>query len=74
MLLSFIAAPLIVAFSDYFPAVLRVLSVMCVTGCLFFSYKLAKALERQTVPGLYQRLSYGFQILWLFMFSIFLLA
>jgi len=73
MLLSFVAAPLIVTFSSNYPTTLRVLSMMCVVGCIFFSYKLAKALEHQTIPGVHQRLSYGFQILWLFVFSFFVI-
>lgn len=74
MLVSFIVAPLIVAFSNYYPLALRIVSGLSILGCVYFSYKLAKALELKTVPGLYQRLSYGFQILWLFIYSLFVVA
>ena len=36
--------------------------------------ELTKALELKSVPGLYQRLSYGFQILWLLIYSLFVVA
>ncbi|WP_353372859.1 DUF998 domain-containing protein [Aliiglaciecola sp. NS0011-25] len=74
MLASFIIAPLIVAFSSYYPLPLRVFSVVCVLGCFYFSYRLAKAFKIKTVPGLHQRLSYGFQILWLFVYSLCVVA
>ncbi len=73
MLVSFIVAPLIVAFSSYYALSIRLISGVCIVGCFYFSYRLAKALELQTVPGLYQRLSYGFQILWLFVYSFFVI-
>ncbi|MCB4436610.1 DUF998 domain-containing protein [Alteromonas sp. McT4-15] len=74
MLISFIIAPAIVAFSSVYPTSLRLISVLCITGCFYYSFKLAKALEQRTVPGLYQRLSYGFQILWLFVYSLYVVA
>lgn len=74
MLISFIIAPLTATFSSFYPAPLRYLSALCIVGCFYFSYKLAKALEFKSVPGLYQRLSYGFQILWLFIYSLFVVA
>ena len=73
MLVSFIVAPVIVTFSSYYSWSLRLLSALSVVGCVYFSYKLAKSLERKTVPGLYQRLSYGCQILWLLIYSIFMI-
>lgn len=74
MLLSFIVAPLVVTFSSFYPLPLRYLSTFCILGCFYFSFKLAKALELKSVPGLHQRLSYGFQILWLFIYSICVIA
>ena len=71
MLLSLLVAPIIVIFSASFPDYLRVFSLVCIVGCFYFSYTLAKAFKARTNPGLHQRLSYGFQILWLFGFSIF---
>ncbi|MEJ2762962.1 DUF998 domain-containing protein [Photobacterium sp. MCCC 1A19761] len=74
MLLSFIIAPAIVIFSSSFPFSLRTISFVCLISSLFFSYKLSLAFKAKTNPGLHQRLSYGFQILWLFVFSIFEIA
>lgn len=71
MLFSLIIAPFIVLCSSSFPPSLRVFSLVCIVGCLLFSYKLALAFKAKTNPGLYQRLSYGFQVLWLFGYSLF---
>ena len=71
MLLSFIIAPAVVIFSSVYPIALRLFSFYCILGCFFFSYKLSGALKAKTHPGLYQRLSYGFQILWLFVYSLY---
>ncbi|WP_029511306.1 DUF998 domain-containing protein [Marinobacterium stanieri] len=73
MLVSFIVAPAIIVFSSTYPGVLRVLSAACLVGCLFFSYTLSLAFKAKTNPGLHQRLSYGFQILWLFIYSVYTL-
>ena len=72
MLLSFIVAPTIVVFSSVYPSALRLFSFVCLVGCFYFSYKLAQAVKAKTIPGFYQRLSYGFQILWLCVYSLFL--
>lgn len=74
MLLAFIIAPAVVIFSSMYPFPLRIFSIVCLLGCFFFSYKLANAFNAKTVPGLFQRLSYGAQILWLFGYSCFLVA
>ena len=74
MLVSFIVAPLVVTFSSDYSFALRSVSAISVVGCVYFSYKLANALEQKTVPGLYQRLSYGCQIIWLFIYSLFVVA
>lgn len=74
MFLSFIVAPAILVFSGFYPLILRVFSLICLVGCFYFSYKLSSALKDKTIPGLYQRLSYGFQILWLFAYSLFVVA
>jgi hypothetical membrane protein len=74
MLISFIVAPAIVMFSSAYPIALRLFSFNCILGCIFFSYKLKGALKAKTHPGLYQRLSYGFQILWLFVYSLYLIG
>jgi hypothetical membrane protein len=74
MLLSFIVAPAIVVFSSLYPPTLRVLSLVCIIGCFYFSYKLAVAFKSKKNLGVHQRLSYGFQILWLFVYSFFVVA
>ncbi|MBB1489178.1 DUF998 domain-containing protein [Oceanospirillum sediminis] len=74
MLVSFIVAPAIVVFSGLYPTTLRILSLLCLTGCFYFSYTLAGAFKAKSNPGFHQRLSYGFQILWLFIFSYFAVA
>ena len=71
MLLSLLIAPAIVVFSGDFPFWLRLFSLICILGCFLFSYTLAKAFKNRTNPGTHQRLSYGFQILWLLVFSLF---
>lgn len=72
MLLSFIVAPAVIIFSSFYPIALRLFSFNCILGCFFFSYKLSNAFKAKTHPGTYQRLSYGFQILWLFAYSLYL--
>ncbi|MBQ4829807.1 DUF998 domain-containing protein [Alteromonas sp. CI.11.F.A3] len=74
MLISFIVAPAIVMLSSVYPIALRLFSFNCILGCFFYSYKLSGALKAKTHPGLYQRLSYGFQILWLFVYSLYLIG
>lgn len=74
MLISLIVAPAIVICSDFYPSYLRIFSAICILGCIGFSYKLAQAFSAKTVPGLYQRLSYGCQIFWLFGFSCFIVS
>lgn len=72
MLLSLIIAPGIVVFHADYSMVFRLFSVACLAGCFYFSFKLGIAFKDKTVPGIYQRLSYGAQILWLFGYSILL--
>tara|TARA_Y100000310_G_C20113359_1_gene548142 strand:- start:35 stop:265 length:231 start_codon:yes stop_codon:yes gene_type:complete len=74
MILSFIIAPAIVIFSSYYPISIRFVSLACIIGCFYFAYRLKLAFKAETVPGVYQRLSYGFQILWLFVYSFFVVA
>lgn len=74
MLLSLIIAPAIVVFSSLYSPVIRFFSLFCIIGCAYFSYRLSLALEAKTIPGTYQRLSYGFQILWLFAYSLFVIT
>lgn len=70
LLLSLIIAPLLAVFDNTYSTLLRVFSGACLLGCFWFSYKLVRAFEAKTIPGIYQRLSYGCQILWLFIYSL----
>lgn len=74
MLVSFIVAPIIVVFSSMYPFAVRAFSLLCIIGCFYFSYRLSVAFKARTIPGTYQRLSYGFQILWLFVYSWFVVS
>ncbi|MFC3153463.1 DUF998 domain-containing protein [Litoribrevibacter euphylliae] len=71
MLLSLLVAPAFVVFENAYPSWLRIFSLACIFGCSFFSYTLAKSFKNKSNLGVHQRLSYGFQILWLFVFSLF---
>jgi len=71
MLLSLLVAPAIVAFESLYPSWLRIFSLACIVGCIVFSFTLAKAFKNKSNLGVHQRLSYGFQVLWLFVFSLF---
>tara|TARA_B100000446_G_scaffold94601_1_gene88780 strand:- start:117 stop:716 length:600 start_codon:yes stop_codon:yes gene_type:complete len=70
MLLSLIVAPCVVIFDDNFSTNMRVFSAVCVLGCFYFSYRLVVSFKQRTNPGVHQRLSYGFQLLWLFVYSL----
>ncbi|RZF80153.1 DUF998 domain-containing protein [Pseudoalteromonas sp. CO325X] len=72
MLLSLLIAPSIVALSSEFTSLMRGFSLLCVCACLYFCYRLHLAFKARTYPGLYQRLSYGWQILWLVAFSFYI--
>lgn len=78
MLISFIVAPAIAVFSDTNPitnpTAIRVFSLICLLGCFYFTYRLSVSFKERTNPGTHQRLSYGFQILWLFVYSAFMIA
>lgn len=70
MLLSFLIAPAIVVFSSSYSPEIRMTSLLSIIACVFFSSRLATAYKDKTNPGVYQRLSYGAQIIWLFTFSL----
>jgi hypothetical protein len=72
MLLSLIIAPLLVTISpttEVIPSYFRVFSVLCVIAAVYYLFTMAKAIKNKTNPGLHQRISYGFQLLWLSVFS-----
>lgn len=72
MLLSLILAPILVAISpttQLVPLSFRIFSGVCVVATLYYMFAMAKALKLNTNPGFHQRMSYGFQLLWLSIFS-----
>lgn len=65
MLLSLLIAPLLVWFVTPLEKGFAWFSTACVLMCIGFSFKLAKAYKLKRGVGLYQRLSYGAQLVWL---------
>lgn len=73
MFFSLVAAPVLIAISpttDTIPLYFRVFSVFSVIAAVLFLYVMVKALKVQGNIGTYQRISYGFQLLWLSVFSL----
>ncbi len=70
MLLSLIVAPAVTIFDSGFLVTFRLFSSACLLGCFYFSYRLVVAYNKRTNPGVYQRLSYGCQILWLLVYAL----
>jgi len=76
MMISLLCAPITVIFSptsEKITLIFQVFSGLLLFFTCFFTYKLAKAYERKLNPGLYQRISYGFQLVWLSAFSFILI-
>lgn len=65
MLLSLLIAPLLVWFVSPLNSRFAWFSTVCVLICVAFSYQLANAYKQKRNSGLYQRLSYGTQLVWL---------
>jgi len=64
MLLALLIAPLLMLFSvatTHF----KVFSIISFFASVYFMYKMVIAFKSQTNAGLYQRLSYGVQLIWL---------
>lgn len=72
MMVSLLIAPVTATLSATFPLWFRLLSIASVFGCIAFSISLAKAYKNKTNPGLHQRISYGFQLAWLAVLSLYL--
>lgn len=73
MLLSLVAAPILIAISpttDIIPLYFRVFSVISVVAAIYYLLTMAKAVKTQSNPGIHQRISYGIQLMWLSTFSI----
>jgi hypothetical protein len=65
MILSLLLAQLIGVVSDSFSPQFRLISLLLLLLTVVFMLAMAKAFRQQTMPGLYQRLSYGCQLVWL---------
>ncbi|MGH1470370.1 MAG: DUF998 domain-containing protein [Cellvibrionaceae bacterium] len=69
MLLSLLIAPALICTSSIYPTWFRIFSVVCILGNIIFTLILLKAYKAKSKIGFHQRLSYGFQILWILVFS-----
>lgn len=72
MLLSLVIAPILVALSpttETIPLYFRVFSIISVIAAIYYLFAMAKAIKIQSNPGIHQRVSYGFQLIWLSVFS-----
>jgi hypothetical membrane protein len=73
MLLSLIIAPLLIALSpttEITPLYFRIFSLVSVIAAVYYLFAMAKAVKSQSNPGIYQRISYGVQLIWLSAFSL----
>lgn len=76
MMISLLCAPIAVILSptsEKISLMFQVFSSLSIFLTCLFTYKLAKAYEHKLNPGLYQRISYGFQLAWLSAFSFILI-
>lgn len=72
MMLTLLLAPLIGCVSSSFPFVFRCLSAACLCLAFIFAAALAKAYKARGNCGLFQRLSYASQLVWLAFFALYL--
>ncbi|MBY4678717.1 DUF998 domain-containing protein [Marinobacterium arenosum] len=75
MLLTLMFAPILLAFSPESHIIsfeFRVFSVLAVILSVYYVVKLAKAFKAKEKAGLYQRVSYWIQLVWLSSFSLLL--
>ena len=73
MLLSLVIAPILITFSpttDIIPLYFRIFSACSVIFAVYYLFAMAKAVKNQSAPGIHQRISYGFQLIWLSLFSL----
>jgi hypothetical protein len=73
MLLSLVIAPILIAISpttEIIPLYFRIFSVVSVIAAVYYLFAMAKAVKSQSNPGIHQRISYGFQLIWLSIFSL----
>jgi len=72
MLLSLVVAPILIAISpttEVIPLYFRIFSVVSVIATIYYLFAMAKAVKSQSNPGIHQRISYGFQLIWLSVLS-----
>jgi hypothetical protein len=77
MLLSLLIAPILVAVSpttEFISQYFRAFSAISVIAAVYYLFAMAKAVKQQSNPGIHQRISYGFQLLWLSVFSLVLVS
>lgn len=75
MLLSLVVAPILIVISPtttVIPAYFRAFSIITVIATIYYLFAMAKAFRKKSNPGTHQRISYGFQLAWLSVFSLIL--
>jgi len=75
MLLSLLCAQIITLFipsNEFITESFKIFSLFSLISTAYFTKKLAKSYKNKTIPGFYQRLSYGSQLIWLSGLSIML--
>lgn len=73
MLLSLLIAPILVAISpttDSITASFRLFSLITTLIASYYLYAMAKAFKQHQNAGIYQRVSYGIQLIWLSTYSL----
>jgi hypothetical membrane protein len=68
MLLALLIAQLLMVFSPINQSIttpFKIFSIASILATVYFIYKMAKTIKNKTNPALYQRLSYGAQLVWL---------
>ncbi|WP_028300619.1 DUF998 domain-containing protein [Oceanospirillum beijerinckii] len=74
VMVSLFIAPLALMFSPLYSRGFQLFSVLCISLSVAFLVATAKAYQSRNNAGLYQRLSYGAQLLWLAGFSLILMV
>jgi hypothetical protein len=76
MLLSLVVAPILITLSPTTETIslyFRIFSIFSVVAAIYYLFAMAKAFKTQRNPGIHQRISYGFQLIWLSIFSLVLM-
>ena len=72
MFVSLAVAPIAVASSSSYALTFRIFSILCVIAAVIPLLVMGKSENAREKPGLYQRISYGVQLVWLSCFSLLL--